>query len=463
MKKRTGGILVFLLAGVFLVGCGDGSTNPPGGGGGGSSAPVSVTVRDNPPAGVTVLSFEVTVTGAVLQPGNVSLVSTPIEIEIKRLETETAFLTTINVAAGTYTSITVTFSNPELTIVNNSGAALAGCANGAACELRPPLTAGSVSYNGAPFPLTVTANTPIGLLLDFDLFNSIPGNLANIAPTFTFSQLPVVQGTGQLEEIEDLVGRVTAKDTANNQFTLQVGGGLSLVIRVDNNTMFEDFNEVGCATANFACVAVGQLLEVDLHLMPGGVLLAKKVEAEDNDNEEELEGFIMQILSPTQFQMVLQEELIDIAGLDVGNVVVVNLLPGTQFRIDDDGMNVNSADFDAASDLMVGQTVEVEKKSTPAGTPPAFDTDRVKLKDTRFRATVQSVDTANSKFTLNNLPALFAALGITSLDVNVTSQTRFEDVAGLSALAPGNTVSVRALLFKGAATPFMLAKKVRKR
>jgi hypothetical protein len=112
---------------------------------------------------------------------------------------------------------------------------------------------------------------------------------------------------------------------------------------------------------------------------------------------------------------------------------------------------------------MVGQTVEVEKKSTPAGTPPAFDTDRVKLKDTRFRATVQSVDTANSKFTLNNLPALFAALGITSLDVNVTSQTRFEDVAGLSALAPGNTVSVRALLFKGAATPFMLAKKVRKR
>ncbi len=35
--------------------------------------PMSLTITDTPPAGVTVLSFEVSVTGATLNPGNVDL------------------------------------------------------------------------------------------------------------------------------------------------------------------------------------------------------------------------------------------------------------------------------------------------------------------------------------------------------------------------------------------------------
>ena len=436
---------------------------------------MSITVRDAPPAGITVLSFEVLVTQARLQPGNVPLVTTPIEIEVKQLEVEAAFLNTINVPAGNYTSIDVTFSNPELTFKNDTAAALPAplnCAIGAVCEFKPSVTT-TVSFNGAPFPLTVVANTPLGLLIDVNLSSIITSAVGidlSVAGAMVVTQLQVAAGTGELEEIEDLVGKVTAKDTANNQFTLQISqSGQSLTIKVDNNTAFEDFDDltVPCAASpqNFTCVLVDQVVEVDLRLMPGGVLLAKKVQVEDNDNEEELEGVITKINGPLQFEMVLVEEAANVAGVDVGQLVVIDLQLATQFRIDNDNLTVNNADFDAASDLFVGQTVEIERKSTPAGTPPAISTDRVKLKGTRLTANVQSVDTANSQFTINNLPGIFTSqtIPITSLVVQTQTGTKFEKVANLAALAAGNTVSVRALLFNGPTGPFMIAKKVRKR
>src|SRR5712692_9991968 len=103
------------------------------------AAAVSVTITDTPPAGVTLLSFEVNVTGAMLNPGSVDLLGGkgPTQIEVKQLETESAFLSTATVPAGTFTSLTLTFANPELTFKNDTGAALAGCAAGAVCEIKP--------------------------------------------------------------------------------------------------------------------------------------------------------------------------------------------------------------------------------------------------------------------------------------------------------------------------------------
>src|SRR5260370_33731618 len=103
------------------------------------AAAVSVTITDTPPTGVTLLSFEVNVTGAMLNPGSVDLLGgkRPIQIEVKQLETESAFLSTATVTPGTFTSLNLTFANPELTFKNDAGAALAGCAVGAVCEAKP--------------------------------------------------------------------------------------------------------------------------------------------------------------------------------------------------------------------------------------------------------------------------------------------------------------------------------------
>ncbi len=68
-------------------------------------------MTDTPPAGVTLLSFEVSVSGATLNPGGVDLLGGKgqIQIEVKQLETESAFLSTATVTPGTFTSLTLTF------------------------------------------------------------------------------------------------------------------------------------------------------------------------------------------------------------------------------------------------------------------------------------------------------------------------------------------------------------------
>ncbi|MGH9794567.1 MAG: DUF5666 domain-containing protein [Candidatus Acidiferrales bacterium] len=463
--------LVLLVCLVLVIAaCGGGPPSNPQPPPGAQTAPVSVTIRDTPPVGVTILSFEITVSSAVLQPGNVQLVTSPIEVEIKQLEIETDLLSTINVPAGTYTSIAITFTNPEITIRNDAGLSLPGCATvGAICEFRPGGMA-TVTYSGQPFPLNVMANSPLNLLIDVNLATVI-SNALGVDFTqpggVTVSVVPAVLGV--FDEIEDVAGRVTALDAANNRFTLQVSPTVSLDVSVNAGTEFEDFDDIGCATANLACVAVNQLVEVDLELMAGGALVAEEVELLDNDNEEELEGVIVDASTlPASFTMVLLEEIIDVPGIDVGLPVQVNILPNPRFRIDDDDLDTTGLQFATTSDLIVGQRVEVEKQTALSGaTPPAFDTDRIKLKDSRFTARVQSVSVANSSFVVDNLPGLFTANGVTAIEVRITAaETEFEDVSGLAALTAGDTVSLRGLLFRNVANtamPILAAEKVRRR
>lgn len=465
-NRALGLLLVFSL--VLLAACGGGnsSTPPPPPG----SAPLSVTVKDAPPAGVTVLSFEVTITGAVLQPGNVSLVSTPVEIEVKQLEVETAFLNTINVPAGTYNSLALTVSNPELTIKNDTGGAIGTCAAGAVCEIKPSVST-SVTINFAT-PLVITANTPAGLVVDVNLSNLIGSGLTidfNAANGFTVQQLTGVGfPTGQLEEVE-LEGTVANK--ATDQFTLQTSAG-DFTVKVDGNTQFEDFDsDAGCAANNFTCVQNGQVVEVELKLMAGGMLVARKVEFEDGQVDDELEGIITAVPSSTQFQMVVIHELRNITSIDVGNAVTVTLAAGCAtnscFRVDDDGLTVPAIQrtlFESSLDtsqLMVGQTVQVRRLSSSSGM--SIDTDRVRLRGTRFTATVAST-APPSNFIVNGLPSLFTSTGISQIGVQTSSQTDFDNAPnGVSDLGTGNTVSLRGLLFRNTPDPILVAKKVRKR
>src|SRR5712691_9685142 len=249
--------LMLCLGSALLAGCGgsSGFSSPAG------TPSTSLSIRDTPPAGVDVLSFEITVTGAVLQPGNVSLISSPLNVEIKKLEATTAYLSGANVPPGNYSSIQVTFANPDLTILNNSGAAIgSNCANGAVCELKPTLNSASVNFSGTPFPLTINPSGTTGLVLDFDLSNSIQNNLS-VTPTITFAQLPAVQGTGELEEIE-YTGQV--KSVGSSQFTVQTAlSGATLTVSVNSNTQWEDF--ASCTTNDIRCLGTGgQTVQVEL-------------------------------------------------------------------------------------------------------------------------------------------------------------------------------------------------------
>ena len=462
-----------LLASTFLVitcitGCGGSYTAPPPPGA--QAAQMSVSVTDAPPAGVTVLSFEVTVTGASLSPGSVDLLvgKTPPRLEVKNLETESAFLSTLSIPAGTYTGLALTFVNPELTFLNNTGAALAGCAVGAVCEIKPTGTLSStVSGN-----FVVTAGTQSGILIDLNL-----ASLLSSALGVDFSSSGAVSATqqikqaeGELEDLEDVNGIL--KSPANNQFTLQTTDMGNITVSVDTSTEFSDFES--CTVANFSCLVDGQSVEVDLALMGAGTFLAKKMELHDNVAEaadDELDGVVSKVDSATQFEVVVLDELRNVTNVSVGNPVIVALQSSATFQVDANGLTVPSnlqQAFTASGDtsqLIPGQVVQVRVRSTSGGPAPAailVTTDRVRLRMTQFTAAVSGA-VAGNNFNVGTLPGIFTSAGVTSIQVQTSSNTNFENVSGASGLADGNTVSLRGLLFASAPTPVLIADKVRKR
>src|SRR6266480_4080502 len=297
-------------------------------------AAVSLTMTDTPPAGVTLLSFEVNVTGATLNPSNVDLVGGkgPIQIEVKQLETESAFLSTATVTPGTFTSLTLTFANPELTFKNDTGAALAGCAVGAVCEIKPTGTLTStVNFPGAG--IVVTANSPTAIQVDVNPDTILSATLGvdfSLSGAVSVQQL-AMKPAGELEDLDDLRGAVQTLDTTNKNFTLHTADG-DFPITTDSNTEF-DFK--ACPANNFTCLQNNQVVEVDAKLMAGGMFLAKKIEFEDDAEDDEVEGIVFKIDDATHFEMVVLDELRSVNNVNVGNPTVVTLSnPGFQVKAD---------------------------------------------------------------------------------------------------------------------------------
>jgi hypothetical protein len=472
--RRTMTVFLGLLSAVLLVGCG-GSYNAPvmNPGPGAQSAQVSVSLTDAPPAGVTVFTFEVTVTGATLNPGNVDLLAGkgPQRIEVKHLETENAFLSTANIAAGNYTSLNLVFSNPELTFRNDTGAMLGGCAPGSVCEIKPSGTL-SATVNGLFYS---TSGSQTGILVDLNLANLITPSLGVDFSTATAVKATqqTKDGEGDLEDLEDVNGIVA--NPSSTQFTLQTADMGNITVGIDSNTQFDGFDT--CTAANATCVQSGQSVEVDLMLLASGTFVAKKIELQDEAQEaadDELDGVITKIDGPSQFEMVVSDELRAVANVSVGDPVTVMLTTtggGTSFRVDTNGLSVPSTiqqAFEGATDtsqLLPGQTVQVRKRSMTGGPTPAaiaITTDRVRLRDTSFTATVSGAPSGNN-FNVGGLPGLFTSAGISQIQIQTSSQTNFDNVSGVSGLADGSTVSLRGLLFKNTPNPVLIADKVRKR
>ena len=433
------------------------------------AAAVSLTMTDTPPAGVTLLSFEVNVTGATLNPGNVDLLGGkgPIQIEVKQLETESAFLSTATVTPGTFTSLTMTFANPELTFKNDTGAALAGCPVGAVCEIKPTGTLTStVNFPGSG--IVIMANSPIGIQVDVNPDTILSATLGvdfSLSGAVSVQQL-AMKPAGELEDLDDLRGAVQTLDTTNKNFTLHTADG-DFPITTDSNTEF-DFE--ACAANNFSCLQTNQVVEVDAKLMAGGMFLAKKIEFEDDAEDDELEGIVFKIDDATHFEMVVLDELRSVNNVNVGNPTVVTL-SNPAFQVKADGLSIPNAlqgGFEGATDtsqLLPGQTVEI-RLAGPAnpGPPVTITTNRVRLRMTQFTANVKAGSIVPPNFSVDTLPALFTNAGISSIHVQTSSNTDFEGVSGVTALADGNTVSLRGLLFKNAAlSPELVVKKVRKR
>lgn len=473
--------VVFAAVAIAIAGCGGNmNLNLRG-----TGVPVSMAIHDTPPAGVTILSFEIHVTGASLQPSDSSKAAVPLvthdtEFELRHLEVESALLSTANVPPDTYSSLSLTFAHPEMTIQNGSGQTITvggtSCAANAICELEPSLSSASLTVNSSPFPITLTANSGLSFDVDFDINSSVQADLS-VTPAVNVTT-KVINANEEMDDIDDLAGQITAVGT--NQFTLMTLGGQSDVIQTTTNTQFDDFDHAGCTANNFSCLQNGQIVRVHLSVMDedesgdddsmmmtttsSAGLVAKEVKLEDHFAKE-FEGQIISVnAAANQFSMVVDDEDEAIQGMSLGNVVTVTVNAGATFDVDADNLSIPSGlQFLSINDVIAGQSVEIDPVGLSASTSGiSVETDHVRLRRTHVTATILSIAGAN--LTLTNLPSFFTSAGITQIQVQTSSATEFEDgLSGLSGLAANDTISVVGLLFNSATQPVLLAEKIRQR
>ena len=467
-RIRWIGPVFALILCLALAGCGGNSqfSSQPANNGNSS---VVMAMTDTPPSLVTVLSAEVTLTGATLAPGNISLFSGSTTVDLVRLQADIAYLATAaNIPAGNYTSVTLTFANPSLTIENDTANAIGTCAVASICTL-PPTTTANLSTTAPLSSFSIAAASTTGLLIDVNLDNLLSATMGEDFSNGT-TVTPFAPGTASAPPVgaEDVVGQVTNASASANTFTLtNVTGSYSL--KVDSTSTFLGFTPGACSAAGFSCLQNNQIVSVDIGIRSDGSILARNLVFEDADSSDtEVEGMITSTnVGSQQFNIVIQTMSAAVSGLSIGQQISVQYTasPQTPFDIDivhSDNSARSTAGFlfAAPADLVVGQQVSIRRNSTLA--QGLIKADRVRLRSTRVTATVSS---GLPNIALNNPPSLFSAHGITLItaQTSLTPPTIYFEIgkaANSSDIVVGEQVSARGPLFNVSGGRTLLATRV---
>jgi hypothetical protein len=404
-----------------------------------------------------VISFEVTIGPAVLNPSSgspVTVISSPQRIELSHLSGTTAPLAVVNIPAGSYSGMTITAANPEVTFVNNLGQIM---------KIEPALSQ-TVTVNFNP-PVTINGSTVLSL--DMNLANALTfdaqGNPTGVqlSPSaFTLSNAAVSSDENDQQEdngkIEDAVGTVT--NVSGDSFTLIVGqSGTALTFSTDSNTEFKD-------GANLATL-LNMMVKVEGITKADGTMYAKEVEAIASDAGMEAEGLVTDVSGnpAAQLSVVAQDGGGNgVNGNTLGNSVAIDL-SNAEYEINADNIDSSGLGtlpsnpkfpFDAAT-VHAGQRVQVESESEMTGSSAHEDggsakAQKVRLEQQGLRGTVSALSSATSAgpavFTLTvpSDSAFAITSGVTAVQVFWQPRTQLHD---LSAVAEGQTIEVRGLVF----------------
>jgi hypothetical protein len=466
---RYFGSIAALILCVATLGCG--GTNQFGSqpGGGSGTASVVLTMTDTPPTTVTILSAEATLTGATLTPGNVSLFSGSANVELTKLQTDIAYIATAtNIPAGNFTALNLTFANPSLTIENDTGSVLDGCAVGAICTITPATT--TLSATAPLTSFTLSSGAAQGLLIDVNLDNLLSATLgADFSAGTSVTTFTPAGTNAPPVGAEDVVGQVESVNASANTFTLTNPTG-SYSLKVNTSSSFFQFPLAGACTAQgFACLVNNQIVSVDIGILADGTLQARNIVFEDADSSDaEVEGIVTSTnVGSQQFNMVVLTVSSSGTNVNIGEPVTVQYTasPQTPFAIDfvhGDALAVSTSGylFAAPTDLAVGQQISVRRNSSSSGT--TIKADRIELRSTRLTGTVQTI--GSGILTLSNLPSLFFGHGgITLIQAQTSTPTIFFEIGktiNISDIALSDIVSVRGPLFNVSGSRTLVASKV---
>jgi hypothetical protein len=486
---------MLLVAVISLASC-SGTPKSGGGGGGGGNTTLSLTMTDTLLAGTSILSFKVTVTGVSLTPSTGKPVSltlnptTPI-IELTHLQSDSAFLGTSTVPSGNYTGATISFSSPDIVLINQTTVALTGgtaacppiSPGGAVttCEFKPT-TSGMIPLTTAPFPLALTANQQTGLSLDFNLNNAI--TTTNGAVSVDFTQANVLTAatlprtgtpSGSLDLIEDFTGIITT--ISGNSVTVHSDTKGTLTAVANSSTTFNNL-PAACSAQNLTCLGANKTVSIDAALNLDGTMKLLEADLLDNVSVDEVEGTVFAVnASAPQISLVLSDKTVVsgnsvLTGATGGTIIQVSVGTTSTFSVDTKGLSsvtasLASLPFTTLQNVFAGQTLRMQVTNPTAG-PSAtvlVNTSSVLLRFSRVTGTI-SIQPASPFFSLSatSLPSFLGGLStFVNVPVQISSgQTNFDGVTDVTGLNVGDSVSVRALYIPNYLISPFFAAKVRK-
>jgi Domain of unknown function (DUF4382) len=464
--------------------------------GGGGTATLSMTWRATPltpPPNTNLLSFivdvnTITLTSSTGTNVNIPLNSTNLGVDLTKLQSDSAFLgTSATVPAASYTSMTVSLSNPVVTFCTQT-LGNTGCAAGSITTISGGAAA-APKITTAPFPLTLSANQKTGLAINFNLANALTVSTSqpqvvtavNLAAANVLSANALPPATsslasGPLDFVEDVTGVVTTVNTTTQSVTVKTATRGSLTAVANSSTVFSP----NCTAFNLSltfssCVAQGHVASLDMVLNADGTLTLLEYDPLATTAGDWIEGVVPAApTSSTQFSLVTNDAVFATSGsiispkLSFGISVNATLVSPKPFLVDSKGLTipVNLFTGTDASIFLPGQTLSVHVTAFTAAsgsTPATASVDTVYLRFTRVSGTVAATGT-QATFNIQNVPSFFGLstqplVQITQGAPPSVPATNFDGVPSAASLSNPQTVSIRALYFgQGTATPFSAAK-----
>jgi len=419
----------------------------------------------------SVISFSLTISGLTLTPQSggspVSVLpgGTPITVDFASLMDFATMFSLSNVPPGTYNTLGITLSNPQLTYLDTS--------------TTPPsfktITLGngltmsslSISLNLSP-AATITSNGTLALQLDFNLLNSVLTNSSNqitgsVNPTFTAS-LVSASGSNGFVHFDDLRGLVQSVSTSSTNpsfvgnFTISSPNAPTFTVYVTSSTSFVGVSGLSGLTSG-TFVEMGAFVNANANIVANTVV--DEAQEDQASGEAAFVGLITSVTpqsgNATQFTLLVEEENPDVSSrVALFSLLTFNIVPSsTTF-----GLTVQAADFANFSfgpaNLAVGQRVVVHG-TLPSGSGTA-QTATARSVFLGFQSILGNLSTNPSTpvniasdgvdggFTLVPCSPLFQPAQIAVL---VAQQTAFVGLSGLSSLTnPGSHfLLVKGLLF----------------
>ena len=489
LRKVAWSAPLFALALASLSCGGAGRTSPPPIGA--SSGTGYFFIADAPPAGTSVLKFEITLSGATLCPSvgsagecqgtpQVSLLDSPLSLDLNGLQLGSAFLSSKSVQVGTYAGVRLTFSNYDLKVMLPDGTIQE------LTDSTVPLLASSLTPTFSS-GLTVAANTSFGFLLDFNANNSIQSTataVTGVSPVVKLVQLtltaqqPIISMAARKGRVSSLTKTCTT-DIGSFTLTDSLTGTAIANISFDSTTLIGEPTDA-TTDKDITCdtFANDQIVEVDIDARTNGQnsveYFAHQIQLVGAATAARLQGTVFQVNTASEFVLFVEGQE-NLSTVPTGSFITVSFVPATvQFRIDAGDLPVVATDFATGNDLLAGQKLKLDVTAgslfvATTGCKTVADlctagADSLRLKQTTLAGRVAG--TNDPDFTIDTLPSILGTASFLrplsadcllcvagTVQVSTSSATGFgSGLANVSSLAVNNIVEVRGLLIKNGFT-----------